>query len=185
MPYELVQYKRSTTTNLAPESLKAIHPLGKSPVIEIDGQVIAESGAIVESIISKYAPHLAPSEGTPEHTDYLQWIHFSESSAMLPFLLKVFNKHELQTGTKLNFLTDYAETEFNKVFAYLNNHLEGKTFLVGNTLTGADFMLGFVVESALKNLNIDDKFLNISAYIKSLEGLDSHKRAMRIESQLD
>ena len=89
VPYELVQYKRSTTTNLAPESLKAIHPLGKSPVIEIDGQVIAESGAIVESIISKYAPHLAPSEGTPEHTDYLQWIHFSESSAMLPFLLKV------------------------------------------------------------------------------------------------
>ena len=115
----------------------------------------------------------------------LHHLNFSESSAMLPFLLKVFNKHELQTGTKLNFLTDYAETEFNKVFAYLNNHLEGKTFLVGNTLTGADFMLGFVVESALKNLNIDDKFLNISAYIKSLEGLDSHKRAMRIESQLD
>ena len=185
VPYELVQYKRSTTTNLAPESLKAIHPLGKSPVIEIDGQVIAESGAIVESIISKYAPHLAPSEGTPEHTDYLQWIHFSESSAMLPFLLKVFNKHELQTGTKLNFLAEYAETEFNKVFTYLNNHLSGKNFLVGDTLTGADFMLGFVVEGALKNLNIEDKFLNITAYIRNLEGLDSHRRAMKIESELD
>jgi glutathione S-transferase len=90
-PYELKRYYRDSSTHLAPDSLKTIHPLGKSPVLEWDGKVIAESGAIVELLIQKLAPHLAPDMDESTYVDYLQWIHFSESSAMLPFLLKTFN----------------------------------------------------------------------------------------------
>ncbi len=181
-PYQLITYQRDAKTHLAPASLKAIHSLGKSPVIELDGKVIAESGAIVELLIKKFAPHLAPNEQSPEYSDYLQWIHFAESSAMLPFLLKVFNRYETQSGTTLNFLDHYAEAEFHKVFSYLNDHLNGKAFLIEERLTGADFMLAFVVQSALKNLKCDDTYPHIKSYIENLESLSSYQKAMQIEA---
>ena len=120
-PYELKRYYRDSNTHLAPDSLKTIHPLGKSPVLEWDGKVIAESGAIVELLIQKLAPHLAPDMNEAAYVDYLQWIHFSESSAMLPFLLKTFNAIETQQGTELVFLENYTQVEFDKVFGHLMN----------------------------------------------------------------
>nr|WP_067296581.1 glutathione S-transferase [Marinobacterium profundum] len=180
-PYELIKYNRDEKTHLAPASLKAIHPLGKSPVIELNGQIIAESGAIVEILINRFAPHLAPNALSEEYTDYLEWIHFSESSAMLPFLLKVFNQYEIQSGTDLKFLSDYAETEFNKIFSYINNHLKGRNFLVEDRLTGADFMLGFVVHGALNRLKIVNKFPNIERYISNIESIHSYQRAINKE----
>ena len=183
-PYELKSYFRDKTTNLAPQELKNIHPLGKSPVIELDGKVIAESGAIVEILIEKFAPQLMPAKDSDSYLDYLQWIHFSESSAMVPYLLNIFNSVELKNGTQLKFLDQYAHAELDKVFSYLDQQLVGKKFLVDNCLTGADFMIGFVVYGLINSLNIRSKYLNIEQYVKSLENLESWQKAMSIEKNL-
>ncbi|MGB9039073.1 MAG: glutathione S-transferase [Acinetobacter calcoaceticus] len=183
-PYELKSYFRDKTTNLAPQELKNIHPLGKSPVIELDGKVIAESGAIVEILIEKFAPQLMPAKESDSYLDYLQWIHFSESSAMVPYLLNIFNSVELKNGTQLKFLDQYAHAELDKVFSYLDQQLVGKKFLVDNCLTGADFMIGFVVYGLINSLNIRSKYLNIEQYVKSLENLESWQKAMSIEQNL-
>ncbi|WP_336039585.1 glutathione S-transferase [Acinetobacter calcoaceticus] len=183
-PYELKSYFRDKTTNLAPQELKNIHPLGKSPVIELDGKVIAESGAIVEILIEKFAPQLMPAKDSDSYLDYLQWIHFSESSAMVPYLLNIFNSIELKNGTQLKFLDQYAHAELDKVFSYLDQQLVGKKFLVDNCLTGADFMIGFVVYGLINSLNIRSKYLNIEQYVKSLEKLESWQKAMSIEKNL-
>ncbi|MDO7243569.1 glutathione S-transferase [Acinetobacter pittii] len=183
-PYELKSYFRDKTTNLAPQELKNIHPLGKSPVIELNGKVIAESGAIVEILIEKFAPQLMPAKDSDSYLDYLQWVHFSESSAMVPYLLNIFNSIELKNGTQLKFLDQYAQTELDKVFSYLDQQLVGKKFLVGNSLTGADFMIGFVVYGLINSLNIRSKYLNIEQYVKSLENLESWQKAMSIEQNL-
>ncbi|MBJ2227332.1 glutathione S-transferase N-terminal domain-containing protein [Pseudomonas carnis] len=167
--------------HLAPASLKAMHPLGKSPVIELDGKVIAESGAMMEILIKRFAPHLAPDEDSAEYIDYLTWIHFSESSAMLPFLLKVFNEFEIKSGTDLKFLEDYAGAEFDKVFSYLDDYLKDRRFLVEDRLTGADFMLGFVVKGALNWLKPGSK-LHIERYVRNLENQNSYIRALRIDA---
>ncbi|WP_368677759.1 glutathione S-transferase family protein [Acinetobacter lactucae] len=180
-PYELKRYFRDKTTNLAPQELRNIHPLGKSPVIELNGKVIAESGAIVEILIEKFAPQLMPAKDSDSYLDYLQWIHFSESSAMVPYLLNIFNSIELKNGTQLKFLDQYAHAELDKVFSYLDQQLIGKKFLVGNSLTGADFMIGFVVYGLINSLNIRSKYLNIEQYVKSLESLESWQKAMSIE----
>ncbi|MEI7063233.1 glutathione S-transferase [Dickeya chrysanthemi] len=182
LPYELVRYRRNPTTQLAPEELKAIHPLGKSPVVEIDGKVIVESGAIVEYIIGKYAPHLAPDAQEACYVDYLQWIHFAESSAMLPVLLKVFNQFEKQSGQTLQFLDAYAETEFRKVFAYLDDYLASREFIVGQRLTGADFMLGFVVKLVTERFNLGQQYPNILRYATRLFDTPSWQKAQRLES---
>ncbi|ODL97619.1 glutathione S-transferase family protein [Acinetobacter pittii] len=183
-PYELKSYFRDKTTNLAPQELKNIHPLGKSPVIELNGKVIAESGAIVEILIEKFAPQLMPAKDSDSYLDYLQWVHFSESSAMVPYLLNIFNSIELKNGTQLKFLDQYAQTELDKVFSYLDQQLVGKKFLVGDCLTGADFMIGFVVYGLINSLNIRSKYLNIEQYVKGLENLESWQKAMSIEQNL-
>ncbi|MCU6668175.1 glutathione S-transferase [Enterobacteriaceae bacterium H4N4] len=182
VPYELVRYQRDPVTHLAPPSLKAIHPLGKSPVIDVDGKVIAESGAMVEYLIAHHAPHLAPAADSPEYIDYLQWIHFAESSAMLPVLLKVFGRIEENTGTQLNFLANYAEVEFEKVFRFLDEMLATREFIIGNSLSGADIMLGFVVSTAVEQLNAGSRFPNISRYAQRLRNTASWQKAHAIES---
>lgn len=184
-PYTLKRYYRDAKTHLAPNDLKQVHPLGKSPVLELDGKMIAESGAMVEILIQKFAPHLAPDLSDPDYSDYLQWIHFAESSAMVPFLMKTFNGIETQQGTKLVFLENYAQAEFDKVFGFLNNYLEEKDFLVVNRLTGADFMMGFVLYNVIYNMKQGEKYPNIKRYVDSLAQLDSWQKAMHIEKQSD
>ena len=153
-------------------------------MIELNGKVIAESGAIVEILIEKFAPQLMPAKDSDSYLDYLQWVHFSESSAMVPYLLNIFNSIELKNGTQLKFLDQYAQTELDKVFSYLDQQLVGKKFLVGDCLTGADFMIGFVVYGLINSLNIRSKYLNIEQYVKGLENLESWKKAMSIEQNL-
>ena len=80
--YEIVAYQRNTETFLAPDELKKVHQLGKSPVIEDDGLIVTESGAITDYLITKYGNgKFAPKAGTAEYVEYQQWLHFVESSA--------------------------------------------------------------------------------------------------------
>ncbi|MGI8487998.1 glutathione S-transferase [Pectobacterium sp. S5] len=185
IPYELVRYQRDEKTHLAPASLKAIHPLGKSPLIEEEGKIIAESGAIVEYLINRHAKHLAPDANAAEYIDYLQWIHFAESSAMLPVLLKIFGEFEKNTGTTLNFLEDYADNEFEKVFSFLDDSLSSREFIVGDTLSGADIMLGFVINTVVERLVPGERFPNIQRYSQRLKNLPSWKKVQAIESHAE
>lgn len=185
IPYELVRYQRDEKTHLAPASLKTIHPLGKSPLLEEDGKIIAESGAIVEYLINRHAKHLAPETNDANYVDYLQWIHFAESSAMLPVLLKIFGEFEKNTGTTLNFLEGYADNEFEKVFSFLDDTLSSRTFIVGDTLTGADIMLGFVINTVVDRLVSREKFPNIQRYSQRLKNLPSWQKVQRIESRAE
>jgi glutathione S-transferase len=88
--YEVRRYQRDGRTLLAPPELRAVHPLGKSPVIEDAGQVLAESGAIVEYLAERYGDgRLVPAPGTPERQRYRYWMHFAEGTAQPPLLLKL------------------------------------------------------------------------------------------------
>ena len=89
-PYEIAQHMRDAKTRLAPPELKAIHPLGKSPVIVDGANTVAESGAIVEYLLDACpGTPLRPAPGTPDFLRYRYWLHFAEGSAMPPLLLKL------------------------------------------------------------------------------------------------
>lgn len=178
--YSIVPYQRDSVSFLAPPELKSIHPLGKSPVIEEDGRVIAESGAITEYLISKYgAETLAPDSKSDDYLDYLQWLHFAESSAALPLLLKLFVAKD---GAPTNFLGDYADSEIDKVMTYVNQRLEGKRYLVADKLTGADIMLSFIVD-ILSKFGILERYENIARYANQLASHQAYQRAEKIEVQ--
>src|SRR5882724_5045021 len=90
VPYEIKRYQRDAKTMLAPPSLRAVHPLGKSPVITDGAVTVAESGAIVEYLVDRYGNgRFIPPAGTPERLRYTYWLHYAEGSAMLPLLLKL------------------------------------------------------------------------------------------------
>ncbi|QUM79917.1 glutathione S-transferase [Moritella sp. 36] len=178
--YEVIAYQRDSQTFLAPPELKTIHPLGKSPVIEDDGLVITESGAITEYLINKYAAdRLAPKQSSQEYVDYSQWIHFAESSAILPLLLKMFVEKD---GCETNFMAAYADIEITKVISYFDESLTDKTYLVGEKLTGADIMMSFIVE-ILANNNVLDNFANLSRYSKRLHSHASLLKAIEVETK--
>src|SRR5690606_4272800 len=89
--YEIKGYQRDATTNLAPESLKKVHPLGKSPIITDGSATVAESGAIVEYLIRKYGHgKFMPAEDSSDFISYLHWMHYAEGSAMLPVMLALY-----------------------------------------------------------------------------------------------
>lgn len=182
-PYEIVSHQRDTKTRLAPNSLKAVHPLGKSPVIEMDGEVYTESGAIIELLIERFAPDsLRPAIDSADYGRYLQWIHFAESSLMVPLLLDLFTKKASINDN--DFLSGYISQEKQKLLGYLNDELEGKSFIVGNKLSGADFMLSFDLIMLAQNKELE-RYPHIAQYARQLSALDSYQRAMRLEANYD
>ncbi|MGR2769066.1 glutathione S-transferase family protein [Photobacterium ganghwense] len=182
LEYEVVPYQRDSVTFLAPPELKSVHPLGKSPVIEDDGLVITESGAITEYLIEKYgAEKLAPQRGTQAYTEYLQWLHFAESSAILPLLLKVFVNKD---GAKMNFLDGYADSETQKVMSYFDTCLKEKVYLVEDRLTGADIMMSFIVD-LLGKFGLLDQFIHIKRYAAQLAEHTAFQKADELEAKFD
>ncbi|UCX04201.1 glutathione S-transferase family protein [Shewanella glacialimarina] len=177
--YQVKAYQRDKVTFLAPPELTAIHPLGKSPVIEHNGLVIAESGAITEYLINQYASHLAPESNSTDYVSYIQWLHFAESSAMLPLLLRLFVEKD---GCQTNFIAGYADIEVAKVIGYLNASLEGKRYLVADKLTGADIMMSFVIEVVAARGELA-KYPNLDRYYKQLNTHSGFTRASEIEAQ--
>lgn len=178
-PYRIERYQRNEQTRLAPPELTKIHPLGKSPIIEIDGMVLAESGAITEFLIERFAPQrLAPARDHQDYPDYLYWIHFAESSAILPLLLKLLVDMD---GAETHFLARYADTEIAKVIGHLERHLADRVYLVANKLTGADIMMSFILD-ILANNNATADYPNIVRYQQQLAGHTSYQTAELAET---
>jgi len=147
LAYEVVSYRRDPKTMLAPASLRRVHPLGKSPVVEEDGRVLAESGAIIESLVERHgASTLAPSRGTPAWERYLYWLHYAEGSAMPPLLLKLLI-------TKLGPLgwpaRSYVDGQLALHLDYLERHLTEHAWFAGDAFSAADIQMSFPVEAAL------------------------------------
>ncbi|WP_199553884.1 glutathione S-transferase family protein [Sandaracinobacteroides hominis] len=146
LPYEIVKYQRDAVTNLAPPELEAVHPLGKSPMLELDGEILIESGAIIEILINRLGSgRLAPAEGTRAHDEYLVWLHYGEGSAMLPLMLQLYTG---RLGEGAAPLKPRIDSEIARHLGYVESCLVGKEWLVGGELTGADIQMSFVGEIA-------------------------------------
>jgi glutathione S-transferase len=177
--YEVKRYKRDKKTMLAPDSLRAVHPLGKSPVITDGDITLAESGAITEYLIGTYGPNakdgpvLIPPEGA-ERRDYTFWLHHAEGSAMPPLVLKlIFQEIPRQSPALLRPLMKGIGTQVGKAYIDPNiaNHLRfwetslAKTgWFAGANLTGADIMMSFPIEAAVARGAIGGDYPNLRKF---------------------
>ncbi|BCW87189.1 hypothetical protein sos41_03160 [Alphaproteobacteria bacterium SO-S41] len=175
VPYEIKHYKRGSPVPYAPPELKAVHPLGKSPVVTDEGKTIAESGAIVELLIEKYAAdRLAPPRGTPAYTDYIHWLHFSEGSAMLPLMLKLYVGLLGEGGAPL---APRIDSEIENHLSYMEASIKGRDFFVGDSLTGADIQLSFTSEAAGGRGVLKD-YPELARHMKAMQARPAYRRAL-------
>jgi glutathione S-transferase len=172
-PYEIVKYQRMSPMPLAPPELKAVHPLGKSPVITDGGKTIAESGAIVEYILEKYGNgRMRPKPGTDDYWKYVEWMHFAEGSAMLPLLLALYSG---LLGDAAAPLQPRVDSEIANHLSYMESGLGSRDFFVGNALTGADIQLIFVVEAAGSRL---EPYPKLVAYRDRMHARPAYQRGL-------
>ncbi len=173
LPYQIKHYQRDADTRLAPPALKAVHPLGKSPVLTDDGQTVIESGAIVDYVIRHHGEgRLQPSIGWPEYEVYQQWLHYSEGSAMLPLMLKLYVSRLGEAGAPL---APRIDSEISNHLGYVDASLEGREWLVGSELSGADIQMSFVGEAAR---GLRAEYPNIDAWVKRFQARPAYRRAL-------
>jgi glutathione S-transferase len=174
-PHEIKRYQRDAQTRLAPPELKAVHPLGKSPII-VDGDVrIAESGAIVDYIIRRYGKGaMMPASGTSEYEAYNEWLHYSEGSAMLPLMLNLYVGRLKEAGAPLH---PRIDSELANHLGYVEGALKGKEFFVGNSLTGADIQMSFVGEMA-KVFDRLGPYPDLSAWLSRMHARPAFQRSV-------
>ena len=175
LPYEIVHYQRDAVTNLAPPELKAIHPLGKSPVITDGDLTVAESGAIVEYLVRKYGKgRLAPAETSPAYVPYLQWMHFAEGSAMLPLLLALYVGRLGDAGAPLH---PRIFGEIANHLSYMNNAVAKGAYLLGDEFSAADILNSFVLEAAKVRGLLGD-YPNLVDLLARLQARPAYQRAL-------
>ncbi len=175
LPYEIVKYQRDATTRLAPPELAAVHPLGKSPMLELDGRLLIESGAIIQTLIeAKGGGRLQPAPGTPEHERYVMWLHYAEGSAMLPLMLRLYVGRLGEAGAPLH---PRINDEIARHLGFVNSQLEGRDWLVGDSLTGADIQMSFVGEAAGAH-GVRAPYPAIESWVKRFQARPAYKRAL-------
>ncbi len=173
--YDLVQHSRDATTSLAPESLKVLHSLGKSPLIEDDGQIVYESGAIVEYLCERHGgAHFVPERGTQSHVRYLEWMHFAEGSAMLPILLNLYTG---RLGDAAAPLHPRIHEQLESHYRFMEDGLQPSGWFVSDSMTGADFMLSFPAEAAVKSGRAADK-PKLTAFVDAIHARPQWQAAL-------
>jgi len=174
--YQIVPYQRDPATRLAPDSLKKIHPLGKSPVIEDDGLVIAESGAIVDYLARKYGKgKWSPPADTPEFVRYLHWMHYSEGSAMLPLMLNLYTSRLGEAGAPL---LPRIFSEIATHFGYMNSELASRDYFVGPAITAADIQMSFPIEAVGARGQLG-AFPNLAKFLARIQARPAYQRALQ------
>lgn len=190
VPYEVKRYERNKKTSLAPDSLRKIHPLGKSPVITNDNITVAESGAIIEYLVGKYGNGLlAVNNDEDQLRAYQYWLHFAEGSLMPPLLLKlVFDK--VRKSPMPFFAKPIAQSISRKVMksfigpniknnlAFIEDYLAAHEWFAGNKLTGADIQMSFPLEASVASGVADNQYPNIIAYVKRIHARTAYQKAL-------
>ncbi len=175
VPYEIKFYSRDPVTNLAPPELKAIHPLGKSPVLTDGDATIAESGAIIDYIIRHYGNgRFAPATDSADYDRYVQWLHFAEGSAMLPLMLRLYTG---RLGEAAAPLAPRIDSEIANHLSYIEGSLTGHDWLVGEDLTAADIQLSFVGEIA-GAFGLRAKYPSMEGWVKRFQARPAYQRAL-------
>lgn len=190
LPYEIKHYQRDARTMLAPRELRAVHPLGKSPVITDGDITVAESGAIIEYLVETYGNGcLRPAAGTPARLRYTYWLHYAEGSAMPPLLLTLIFTM-MPKGPMPFFMRPVVRTIADKVkksfvnpqlklhLDYIEGELGKSEWFAGGEFTAADIQMSFPVEAAASRGGIRQTHPRMLAFQEKIHARPAYQRAL-------
>ncbi|MEF7613747.1 glutathione S-transferase [Aquincola sp. MAHUQ-54] len=191
LPYEITLYKRDPKTLLAPPELRAVHPLGKSPVITDGDITVAESGAIVEYLLDTYgAGRLAPPRGSAEGRQYTYWLHFAEGSAMPPLLLKlVFERIRSQPmpffvkpiarGIADKVMDLLVQPNLRRQLDFMDAALARQPWFAGAEFSAADIQMSFPVEAAAAGGDTGPSRPHLADWLARIHARPAYRQALQ------
>lgn len=175
--YEIKFYERDAKTMMAPESLRQVHPLGKSPVITDGDLTIAESGAIIEYLVDRYGNgRLIPASGTPEHLRYKYWLHYAEGSAM-PLLVMQLVLNNFGAGDS-SVISGFVAPQIKLHFDYIEGELRKNTWFAGEEFTAADIQMSFPLEAVTMRREEVESRPKLKEFIDRIHARPAYKRAL-------
>lgn len=186
--YEVKAYKRNAKTSLAPPELKAVHPLGKSPVLEHERRIVAETGAILEYLVERNGGRMAPEASAPEYLRYKYWIHAAEGSYAPPLVQALFLSR-METAPMPFFarpiakkLTKavrdgYLDHTMKALFDYLDDELGKAEWLAGSDISAADIAMSFPMEGFAARRDLS-RYQNIRAFLDRIHARPAYIRAI-------
>ena len=175
LDYDVVKHQRDPETFRSPASLVAVHALGKAPVIEHDGHVIAESGAIIEYMTRKLANgRLSVDPDSPEFGEYLQWLHFTEGTLQAPLIFAAIYR---LTQSDSEALYGFYDAEVVRHQNYLEETFKARDYVVGSGFTAADINLVWILEFA-EALGRMDSYPRLSDYLDRMRARPAYERAL-------
>jgi glutathione S-transferase len=188
VPYEIVRYQRLPDMR-APPALRAIHPLGKSPVVTDNGNTVAESGAIVEYLIDTYGQgRLIPAPNTPARLRYSYWLHYAEGSAMPPLLLKLLFTvmpkrapallRPIVRKVSTQVLTALVNPQLKQHMAFWESELSKTQWFAGDEFTAADIQMSFPLEAAAARAGLEQGHPKAMAFLDRIQARPAYQRAL-------
>jgi len=175
LDYEVIRYRRDPRTMLAPASLRRIHPLGKSPIIEDGSLRLAETGAIVDYLVDRYAKELEPAPGSDAHWRYRYWLHYAEGSLMPPLLLKLIINRLGLLGWPAH---RYVDGQIKLHLDYLEKELDPALWFVGGEFSAADIMMSFPLEAASSRGGLNASRPNLMSFLARIHARPAYQRAL-------
>jgi glutathione S-transferase len=197
LDYEIKKYQRDPKTMLAPPELKAVHALGKSPVITDADNVVAESGAIIEYLVERYGQgRFVPPAGTPEKLRYTHILHYAEGTGMPPLLMKlIFDRIEnekmpffakpIAKGIAGKVKQMFIMPNIENNLRFLEAELGKSTWFAGDAFTAADVQVSFMLEAAASRGGLDARYPKLTAWIERIHARPAYLRALERGGKYD
>jgi glutathione S-transferase len=188
LEYEVRRYQRDPKTMLAPPELRAVHPLGKSPVIEDQGITVAETGAIFDYLLDTYGQgRLLPAAGTEAARRCSYWMYYAEGSAMTPLLLRLifaqipakapFFARPIANGISKTMNKRMIQPQLDSHIGYWESELGRSEWLAGPDFSAADIMMSFPLEAAAARAGAARK-PRIAAFLQRVHARPAYQRAI-------
>lgn len=190
LPYEVKRYERDKGTMLAPPALRAVHPLGKSPVISDGAATVAESGAIVEYLVEHHGEgRLRPPPGTAERLRYTYWLHYAEGSLMPPLLLGLvisripgpavpWFARRIARGIAKGLRARFVAPQIERHLDFLENELADCDWFAGPDFSAADVQMSFPLEAAAARAGLDARRPRLAAWLARIHARPAYQRAL-------
>jgi glutathione S-transferase len=176
LPYEVRRYERDRKTMLAPPELRRVHPLGKSPVIEDGGRVVAETGAIVDYLVEKADGRLGPPGRREDVLRYRHFLHYAEGSLMPPLLVMLVVR-------RLGLLGRPARAPVQRMIDvhldWLETELGGRPWFAGDQFSAADVMMSFPLEAARHRAGLDESRPNLIDWLERIHARRAYGAALK------
>lgn len=190
LEYEVRRYERDPVTMLAPPELRAVHPLGKSPVLTEGDLVLAESGAIVEYLVETHGKgRLVPAPGTAQRLRYRYWLHYAEGSAMPPLLLKLvfdriakakmpFFAKPVARAIAARAKDSFIQPQIDQHLDYMEGELGRSRWFAGDEFSAADVQISFPLEAAAARAGLDGSRPRLMDFLARIHARPAYQRAL-------